>query len=146
MLSMGGVLDIDDHQSVDDAADYEATTAGLESCGCTASERRKIAALAAGLLHLSQLRFAAPEADGGVVDIHGEAQRVADAIGVDGGVLANKLRTRSEAGAGNGRFNVASTWVCSFEAIPKRGKRPRFEFVPRDDRSSKNRADRDTTV
>ena len=51
--------------------------------------------------------------------------------------------------AGKGRFNVASTWVFS-KRYP-REKHPRFEFAPRDDRSSKNEPkrvenDRDTSL
>ena len=51
--------------------------------------------------------------------------------------------------AGNGGFNVASTWVFS-KRFPKE-KHPRFELAPRDDRSSKNEPkrvenDRDTSL
>ena len=50
-------------------------------------------------------------------------------------------------GAGNGRFNVASKWVVSKHR--PREKHSRFEFAPRDDRSSQNEpkrveTDRDT--
>ena len=45
-------------------------------------------------------------------------------------------RATRETRGGNGRFNVASTWVFSKQR--PRGKPPRFEFAPRDDRSSKN--------
>ena len=56
-------------------------------------------------------------------------------------------RATRETRGGKGRFDVAPTWACSKQR--PRGMPPRFEFAPRDDRSSKNEPkrvenDRDT--
>ena len=60
-------------------------------------------------------------------------------MGNEGLDLLEALRI-VRARAGHGCFNVASTWVFSKQS--PRGKHPRFEFVPRDDRSSKNEPNR----
>jgi hypothetical protein len=85
-----------------------------------------------------RLARAEAEADGrAAVDEEPELARADGAEEVD---ERRDVAARELAWAGRERCNVAST--CVFRARAFRKKHPRFETVPRDDRSSKNQPKR----
>ncbi|KAH8073498.1 hypothetical protein JL721_2799 [Aureococcus anophagefferens] len=93
LLVAGGVTEIDDHHTVDDAKEFDA------SCGCSQEERARVAGLVGGLLRLGALTFDACADDTGLVAVGGDVDAVARALGLDGAVFMAKLRSHSKSSA-----------------------------------------------